>query len=294
MPQALSVPSLLVFGGGYLGQAAAREAIRRGGQATATSRDPARRAALQASGIAAVDPGDREALGRAVADHSAILITAPPDARGCPAQRALAEVAGDAWPDWIGYVSSTAVYGDRAGGWVFEEGPLNAASLEGARRVNAERDWLDGARGMGLTVQVFRLPAFYGPGRSVIDRLYDGSARLVRKPGQVFNRIHVDDVVCALFASIARPHPGAAYNLTDDEPAPADVVMQWAAERLGLPRPPEVDWMDDSVGPAMRRFYLDSKRVSNARAKAELDWRPAYPTWREGLEAILASEIGER
>ena len=91
-----------------------------------------------------------------------------------------------------------------------------------------------------------------------------------------------------------RPRPGAAYNLTDDEPAPADVVVQWAAERLGLPRPPEVDWMDDSVGPGMRRFYLDSKRVSNARAKAELDWRPAYSSWREGLEAILASDPGER
>nr|WP_315051838.1 SDR family NAD(P)-dependent oxidoreductase [uncultured Brevundimonas sp.] len=288
MPQASSAPSLLVFGGGYLGRAAALEAIRRGGAAAATSRDPARRAMLQADGIRALNPADREALGRAVAGHSAILVTAPPDARGCPAQRALAEVAGNAWPDWIGYVSSTSVYGDRAGGWVFEDGPLNAASLEGARRVNAERDWLDGARGMGLTVQVFRLPGFYGPGRSVIDRLRDGSARLVRKPGQIFNRIHVDDVVAGLFASIDRPHPGAAYNLTDDQPVPADVVMEWAAERLGLPCPPEVDWMDDSVGPVMRRFYLDSKRVSNARAKAELDWRPAYPSWREGLEAILA------
>ena len=95
-------------------------------------------------------------------------------------------------------------------------------------------------------------------------------------------------MVAGLFASIDRPHPGAAYNLTDDQPVPADVVMEWAAERLGLPCPPEVDWMDDSVGPVMRRFYLDSKRVSNARAKAELDWRPAYPSWREGLEAILA------
>lgn len=287
MPQASSAPSLLVFGGGYLGRAAALEAIRRGGAAAATSRDPARRAMLQADGIRALNPADREALGRAVSEHSAILVTAPPDARGCPAQRALAEVAGNAWPDWIGYVSSTSVYGDRAGGWVFEDGPLNAASLEGARRVNAERDWLDGARGMGLTVQVFRLPGFYGPGRSVIDRLRDGSARLVRKPGQIFNRIHVDDVVAGLFASIDRPHPGAAYNLTDDQPAPADVVMEWAAERLGLPCPPEVDWMDDSVGAAMRRFYLDSKRVSNARAKAELDWRPAYPSWREGLQAVL-------
>ena len=201
--------------------------------------------------------------------------------------RALAPLAADAWPDWMGYVSSTSVYGDRAGGWVFEDGPLNAATLEGARRVRAERDWLDGARGMGLTVQIFRLPGFYGPGRSVVERLRDGTAKLVRKPGQVFNRIHVDDVVSGLFASMERPRPGAAYNLTDDAPSPADVVVEWAAARMGLPRPPEVDWTDDSVSEAMRRFYLDSKRVSNALAKAELGWRPQYPTWREGLEAIL-------
>jgi nucleoside-diphosphate-sugar epimerase len=143
---------------------------------------------------------------------------------------------------------------------------------------------------MGLTLQVFRLPGFYGPGRSAIDRLRAGTARLVRKPGQVFNRIHVDDIVSGLFASMARPRPGGVYNLTDDEPTAADVVTAWAAERLDLPRPPEVDWTDPEVSEAMRRFYLDSKRVSNARAKAEVGWRPRYPSYREGLEAILAEK----
>jgi nucleoside-diphosphate-sugar epimerase len=287
MPDAAPALNLLVFGGGYLGRAAALEAIRRGGQATATSRDPERRRSLQAEGIAAVDPTDAEALKTALDAATAVLVTAAPDAHGCPALRALGPVAGDAWPDWIGYASSTSVYGDRAGGWVFEEGPLNAATLEGARRVRAERDWLDGARGMGLTVQIFRLPGFYGPGRNVVERLRNGTAKLVRKPGQIFNRIHVDDIVSGLFASMARPRPGAAYNLTDDEPAPAHAVMEWAADRLGLPRPPEIDLDDPAVTEAMRRFYLDSKRVSNAQAKAELGWRPAYPTWREGLATML-------
>ena len=286
MPDAPAL-NLLVFGGGYLGEAAALEALRRDGRAVATARDPERRRALEAEGIAGLDPADAAALKTALEAASAVLITAPPDAQGCPALRALAPLAGDAWPDWIGYVSSTAVYGDRAGGWVFEDGPLNAANLEGARRVRAERDWLDGAQGMGLTVQIFRLPGVYGPGRNVVERLRDGSARLVRKPGQIFNRIYVDDVVSGLFASMARPRPGAAYNLTDDEPAASDVVMEWTAARMGLPRPPEVDWTDDSVSEAMRRFYLDSKRVSNARAKAELGWWPRYPTWREGLAAML-------
>lgn len=195
--------------------------------------------------------------------------------------------ASGAFPDWIGYISSTAVYGDRDGGWAFEDDALNAASLEGARRVRAERDWLDAGQGMGLTVQIFRLPALYGPGRSPIDRLRDGTARRVRKPGQVFNRIHVDDAVSGLFASMARPHPGRAYTLCDDEPAAADAVMEWAATAMRLPQPPEVDWTDPSVSDGMRRFYLDSKRLSNARAKAELGWRPTYPTYREGLKSLL-------
>ena len=284
-------PSLLVFGGGYLGRAVARETIRRGGRAVATSRTPEGRAVLAEAGITAIDPADTGALTAAVATSAAILVATPPEPGGCPGARAVvpALTASGAWPDWIGYVSSTAVYGDRAGGWVFEDDALNAASLAGARRVRAEADWLDAGRGMGLTVQRFRLPAFYGPGSSVLDRLRDGSARLVRKPGQVFNRIHVDDVVSGLFASMARPRPGAAYNLADDEPAPADEVMEWAADRLDLPRPPEVAWTDPEVSDAMRRFYLDSKRISNARAKAELGWRPMYPSWREGLEAIIAA-----
>lgn len=288
---ALAAPSLLVFGGGYLGLEAAREALRRQGRAFATSRDPARRAELTAAGVIAVDPADAEALKAAVAVASAILVTAAPDSAGCPGLKALvpALTASGAYPDWIGYVSSTAVYGDRAGGWAFEDDDLNAASVEGARRVRAEQDWLDAGRGMGLTVQIFRLPAIYGPGRSPLDRLRDGTARLVKKPGQVFNRIHVADAVAGFFASMARPHPGRAYTLTDDEPAPADVVMAGAAARLGLPNPPEVALDDPSVSDAMRRFYNDNKRLSNARAKAELGWRPRYPSWREGLEALISS-----
>jgi len=286
-----SPSSLLVFGGGYLGRAIARSAREKGWEVAVTSRQPQRRADFENQGWKAVDPDNPDALAAAGMAATAILVTAPPDAHGCPAMRALSALpAGKAWPDWIGYVSSTAVYGDRAGGWAFEGDPLNAATLEGARRARVERDWLDGAQGMGLTLQVFRLPGFYGPGRSVLDRLRVGTARLVKKPGQVFNRIHVDDIVSGLFASMARPRPGGVYNLTDDEPTPADVVTAWAAERLGLPRPPEVDWTDPEVSEVMRRFYLDSKRVSNARAKAELGWRPRYPSYRQGLEAILAEK----
>lgn len=281
---------LLVFGAGPLGRATARLFVRSGGTAATTSRDADRRAALAQEGFIPVDPQDPADLAGAVAEASAVLVTAPPDADGCPGLKALTPVLVGAgvWPDWVGYVSSTAVYGDRNGGWAFEDDPLNAATIPGARRVKAERDWLDAGRGLGLTVQIFRLPGIYGPGRSPLDRLAEGTARRVTKPGQVFNRIHEDDAARGFLASMARPRPGGVYTLCDDEPCPADVVMEWAATRLGLPLPPQVDWTDPSVSNEMRRFYLDSKRLSNARAKAELGWRPLYPTWREGLEAILA------
>ena len=280
--------NLLIFGGGWLGRAIAAAAMKRGDAVAATSRDARTREILAAEGLTPVDPADAEALARAVQEASHILITAPPSADGCPGLAALGPALRTARPDWIGYVSSTAVYGDRDGGWAFEDDALNAATLQGARRVRAEQDWLALGQAQGLTVQVFRLPALYGPGRSGLDRLRNGEARMVRKPGQVFNRIHVEDVVSGLFASMDRPNPGRAYNLVDDEPAPAHVVTAWTARRLGLPLPPEVDWTDPSVSEGMRRFYLDSKRLSNARAKAELGWRPKYPSYREGIEALIA------
>jgi nucleoside-diphosphate-sugar epimerase len=141
---------------------------------------------------------------------------------------------------------------------------------------------------MGLTVAIFRLPGIYGPGRSALDRLRAGEARRIVAPGQVFSRIHVDDLTAGLEASIARPRAGAIYNLCDDEPAPNSEVIAYAAQLLGMPPPPETRLAESGLSAAALRFYAESKRVSNARAKAELSWRPAYPTYREGLRAALA------
>lgn len=282
----------LIFGHGYLGSAFARRLRAEGGAVAATAREPAKRERLAAQGLTAVDPADGAALTAALEGVDAVLVTAAPEARGCPGLAALspALAASGGFPDWIGYVSSTGVYGDREGGWVFEDSELNAPSIEGARRTAAERDWGQVAAGMGLTLCVFRLPAIYGPGRAPFERLRDGTARRVIKPGQVFNRIHVDDAVSALMASIARPRPGGVYNVCDDRPAGADRYVTEAARLIGLPPPPEIAWTDDEVSAGMRRFYADNKRVSNARAKAELGWRPRYADWREGLSAILAGE----
>lgn len=277
---------LFVFGYGYTARALARRLAPRGWTVSTTYRGSA------PEGVTAIPIDDRERIAAELAATQALLITAPPGPEGCPALQVLipALARAKAFPDWTGYLSTTGVYGDRRGGWVFETGRLAAQSLEGARRVGAERDWLEVGRGMGLTLGLFRLPGIYGPGRSALDRLRAGQARRIASPGQVFSRIHVDDLAAGLEASIGRPRAGGIYNLCDDEPAPNPDVIAYAAGLLGLPAPPEVPLAEARLSPQGMRFYTESKRVSNARAKAELGWRPAYPTYREGLQAILESE----
>lgn len=283
---------LFIFGFGFAGQALARQMRAAGWEIAASVRDPAALPPLAAQGVRAVLSSDRAGLADALRETTALAVTAPPDAAGCPGLALLAPALAQAkaFPDWVGYLSTTGVYGDRRGRWVFETSRLAAQSPEGARRVAAERAWLEVGQGMGLTVTVFRLPGIYGPGRSAIDRLRAGQARRIGAPGQVFSRIHVDDLAAGLAASIARPRAGGIYNLCDDEPAPNAEVVAYAAGLLGLAPPPEVPLPEARLAPASLRFYAENKRVSNARAKAELGWRPAYPTYREGLRAILAAE----
>lgn len=238
---------------------------------------------LEADGVTAVEvsrPLDR------LVSADALLITPAPSAQGCPAYAALYEILARAKqpPRWIGYLSTTGVYGDRAGGWVSERSSLAPRSEEARRRVAAEAEWL------ALGASVFRLPGIYGPGRSAFDRLRDGTARRIVAPGQVFSRIHVEDLAAGLEASIARPRAGGVYNLCDDEPASNSEVIAHAARLLDMPPPPAVPLAEARLSPAGLRFYAESKRVSNALAKAELGWRPVYPTYREGLAEIRRSE----
>jgi nucleoside-diphosphate-sugar epimerase len=280
---------LLIFGFGYAGGALARRLIHRGWAVSGVTRGEAGRAAMADLGVQPADP-DPAALAETVHRAGALLIAAPPDAEGCPGLRAcLPAFDAGARPVWIGYLSTTGVYGDRGGRWVFETSRLDARSMEGARRAKGEHDWLATGDHLGLTATVFRLPGIYGPGRSPFDRLREGTARRIVKPGQVFSRIHVDDLAAGLDASIRRPRAGGIYNLCDDEPAPAAEVTAHAARLLDMAPPPEEPIETARLSPMAARFYAESKRVSNARAKAELGWRPAYPTYREGLAAILAA-----
>jgi nucleoside-diphosphate-sugar epimerase len=215
---------------------------------------------------------------------SAVLSSIPPGESGDPALLVLASALEENPVPWIGYLSTTGVYGDRGGRWAFEDDTPTPLSIEAKRRNEAERAW----RAVGG--QVFRLPGIYCPGRSTFDKLRAGTERRIDKPGQIFSRAHADDIAAALQASMARPNPGRIYNICDDEPAPTAEVTAFAAQLLGIAPPPLVPFAQADLSPMGRRFYAECKRVSNARAKAELGWRPRFPTYREGLTAILQAE----
>ncbi|HEY2659987.1 MAG TPA: SDR family oxidoreductase [Caulobacteraceae bacterium] len=282
---------LFLFGPGYSALALARRMQGRGWSVCGTARSAENGARLTALGIESVNLADAATLDCELRRSQAVLVSAPPGEHGCPALAALEPILErSARLDWIGYLSTTGVYGDRGGRWVREDSPIAPQSLQGHRRVEAEAGWLHITCALALNLAIFRLPGIYGPGRSALDRLRDGSARRVVKPGQVFSRIHVQDLASALEASIARARPGAIYNLCDDQPCPPQDVIAYAAALLGVEPPQETPFAEAQVSPASRRFFGESKRVSNALAKAELGWRPAYPSYREGLAAILAAE----
>lgn len=283
---------LLIFGYGFSGRVLARRLAAEGWSVGATFRTAEGRSRIEDDGFDAINAGDPAGLAASLATARALLITPPPGPDGCPALAALSSGLVDACAlDWIGYLSTTGVYGDRQGRWVTERSPLAAQSVEGVRRVAAERQWLDAGTRHRLAVALFRLPGIYGPGRSTFDRLREGRAKRITAPGQIFSRIHVHDLATGLAASIGRPRAGGIYNLCDDAPAPNSDVVAYAARLLGIDPPEEVTLADANLSPTAMRFYGESKRVSNALAKAELGWRPIFPTYREGLAAILATEI---
>jgi nucleoside-diphosphate-sugar epimerase len=218
-----------------------------------------------------------------------LLISAAPDADGDPVLREFGEAIAERAEqfEWVGYLSTTGVYGDHAGGWVDESSHLTPATARGKARVAAEAAW--GAI-PGLPLHIFRLAGIYGPGRGPFAKVRDGTARRILKPGQVFSRTHVEDIAQVLWASIQRPNPGAAYNVCDDDPAPPEDVIGHAAELLGLPIPPAEDFDTAEMTPMARSFYAESKKVSNKRIKEELGVKLLYPDYRAGLAALLALE----
>jgi nucleoside-diphosphate-sugar epimerase len=285
--------TLLVFGLGYSARVLADRLMSAGWTVRATVRSDSKREELRASGIEAFHfdgTAPMPDIEAALAGASHLLLSVPPGAEGDPVLRLhgddIAAHAGHI--AWAGYLSTTGVYGDRAGGWVDEGSELVPATTRGRRRVEAEADWCRLWRDAGLPIHLFRLAGIYGPGRNALETVRAGTARRVIKKGQVFSRIHVADIATVLEASIARPNPGAAYNVCDDDPAPPQDVVTHACALLGVEPPPGIPFEKAELSEMGRSFYAESKRVSNDRIKNELGVSLAYPDYRAGLAALLA------
>lgn len=286
--------TLLSIGHGYCGAALARRLLPKGWRVIGTTRQQDRIGAMAATGVEPVawplaEP--KATLRRAT--H--LLCSVGPGDGSDPVLDAIGTAIAGAGPAlrWIGYLSTTGVYGDHAGGWVDEETQTRPVTQRSRARLKAEARWLALGRAYDIPVHVFRLGGIYGPGRSPFERLRAGTRAIV-KPGQVFSRIHVDDIAAVLDASMAMPRAGRIYNVVDDEPTAPETVLHHAADLIGVPRAAEVPFEDEAphMNPLAREFYGESRRVRNTRIREELGVTLAYPTYREGLAAILAAEKG--
>ena len=287
---------LLCFGFGYSAMALAHRLAAKGWDVSGTVRSADRAEAIQAAGFTPVlFSGDepRADVQTAILGATHLLVSIPPGNEGDPVLRHHQAHLIDA-PDlkWLGYLSTVGVYGNWDGAWVSEEDEPRPVSERSRARVAAERAWLDLATTHGLPVHIYRLAGIYGPRRNALENLKKGTARRIHKPGQVFNRIHVEDIAAVLEASIVKSDPGAIYNVTDDEPSPPQDVVAFAADLLGLTPPPLIPFEEAGLSPLGRSFYGENKRVKNSRIKSELGVVLTYPTYREGLAAILAKLDG--
>ncbi len=281
--------SLFIFGLGYSGLEIAWLAKTEGWTVAGTCRSAEKAARLREGGIAAhVFDGTVPLPAVAFGDISHVLCTIAPGRAGDPALRLCGPMLKQA--RWLGYLSTTGVYGDHGGGWVDEDTPPNPGQPRSIERLTAERGWQAMALEAGAKLDIFRLPGIYGPGRSTLDQVKAGTARRIDKPGQFFARAHVADIAATVVAAMTAPHPGSIYNVADDLPVSTGEVVAFACELLGLPVPPSIPW--DVAAPTMsdmaRSFYSESRRVRNERIKRELGVVLRYPTYREGLRAIAA------
>ncbi|WP_298840409.1 SDR family oxidoreductase [uncultured Roseobacter sp.] len=280
--------TLLSLGHGFSARALAARLVPQGWRVIGTTRSEEKAEAIRQTGVAPlIWPGSDLSEHLRAAD--ALLISAGPGPDGDPVLaecRAAVEAAASGF-EWAGYLSTTGVYGDHHGGWVDETAALTPATKRGQARVEAEAAWRDVP---GLPLHIFRLAGIYGPGRGPFAKVRSGTARRIIKEGQVFSRIHVDDIAQVLEASMRRPRPGAIYNVCDNDPAPPQDVLAYAAELLGVPLPPTVNFDEADMTPMARSFYAESKKVRNDLILNELGVELIYPDYRTGLQQMLAQE----
>ena len=278
---------LFIFGLGYSGLEIAKLARSAGSSVAGTVRTGDKAAALRAIGIDAQPfTGSAPLADRNLASATHILCSIAPGTAGDPALRHCADLMGGA--RWLGYLSTTGVYGDTGGDWVDETATPRPTQPRSIERLATERAWQKLAEATGAAVDIFRLPGIYGPGRSVVDQVKSGTARRIDKPGQVFSRIHIEDIAATVVAAIGTPHAGGIYNVADDLPASSSDLVVYACELLGKPVPPALPWaeVEPTLSAMARSFYSETRRVRNDRIKRELGVALRYPTYREGLRAI--------
>jgi nucleoside-diphosphate-sugar epimerase len=235
-----------------------------------------------------IDAPPSPALLDEIAQAEAVLCSVPPDAEGDPALRLLLPaLRGSPALRWVGYLSSTSVYADRAGGWIDDSSRADSTEAAGVQRRRAEAQWRALAEERGIASALFRLPGLYGPGRNALLQLAGGRARHVIRPGLMFNRLHVQDLATVVVAALQRPAARGLYLPSDDEPAPPQDVLAFAAQLGSFVLPPAVAWNDPTLSPALRRFYASNKRIDSRGTRAALGWQPQFPTYREGLRALL-------
>lgn len=290
--QDTALPSrVLILGLGWSGRVLATHLQAQGVRVAGTVRDPS---AAPDDGLLRhplrSDIPPSPALLDEIARADAVLSSVPPDAEGDQALRLLLPaLQGSPALRWVGYLSSTSVYADRAGGWINERSEADATEVAGVQRVRAEAQWRALAEERGIASAVFRLPGLYGPGRNALLQLAEGRARHVIRPGLVFNRLHVQDLATVITAAMRRPTQQGLYLPSDDAPAPPQDVLAFAAQLGGFAMPPAVAWDDPALSPTLRRFYESNKRIDSRGTRQALGWEPRFPTYREGLQDLAAS-----
>ncbi len=281
------MPRLFVFGLGYSALALTRPLLAEGWSVAGTQRTVESASALRSEGIEPVFFDSPVSLDPDVLKGTThLLCSIPPEDQDPALRRHAADIAALKELKWVGYLSTTSVYGVDDGRVVDEDFPCAPSSLRGQRRLAAEQAW----QALPLPAHIFRLSGIYGPGRSVFDTIRAGRAQRIQKPGHMFNRIHVADVAQTLLASFLRPAPGRVYNLADDLPAPSADLVTYGCSLMGVEPPPEIPFDEAELSPMAQEFWADNKRIDNGRIKRELGVSLLYPTYREGLDAIWAAE----
>ena len=280
----MSKPVLFIFGLGYVGQHLGASLMSQGWHVIGTTRTATQVKILKDKGFEAIFWDGTHPLPPLVLDQAThILITIPPDEKG---DSVVGQIDGTSTSlKWVGYLSATSVYGDHQGAWVHENSSLKPQSIRGKQRFLAETQWIEKwDQDPTFAIHIFRLSGIYGPGRSVLNKIRSGTAQRIDKPGHVFSRIHIEDIVRVLTASMLSPNPGEVYNLADDQPAALSDVIATGCKLLGVKVPPLIPFEDGAISPMLREFFADHKRVSNNKMKRDFGIRLTYPSYEEGLK----------